>query len=91
MSVLDLPGDLLIIPQATLGGKLKGKGMQYHTNIDKTQGEDLYKTLVTHCVESFKNNPATKEAGCLVKYGTYGNLQVLSLDTNGPYTHILEF
>ena len=23
--------------------------------------------------------------------GTYGNLQVLSVVTNGPYTHVLEF
>jgi D-Tyr-tRNAtyr deacylase len=26
VSVLSLPGDVLIVPQATLGGKLKGNG-----------------------------------------------------------------
>jgi len=37
-SILDLPGDVLIVPQATLGGKMKGKVIQYHANIDKTEG-----------------------------------------------------
>jgi hypothetical protein len=26
-----------------------------------------------------------------VAHGTYGNRQVLKLDTNGPYTHLIEF
>ncbi|XP_023587252.1 D-aminoacyl-tRNA deacylase 2 isoform X3 [Trichechus manatus latirostris] len=37
-SVLDLPGDILIIPQATLGGKVKGRNMQYHSNSGKEEG-----------------------------------------------------
>ncbi|XP_068672916.1 D-aminoacyl-tRNA deacylase 2-like isoform X3 [Montipora foliosa] len=63
VSILELPGDVLIVPQATLGGKMKGKREAVHSN------------------------SATKN----VKHGTYGNRQVLSVQTNGPYTHIFDF
>ncbi|NXV54138.1 DTD2 deacylase, partial [Uria aalge] len=91
VSVLDLPGDVLIIPQATLGGKLKGKKMQYHANIEKEKGLELYSQFVTLCEKELAANAKCVEAGVLVKHGTYGNRQVLKLDTNGPYTHLVEF
>ncbi|XP_014797215.1 PREDICTED: probable D-tyrosyl-tRNA(Tyr) deacylase 2 isoform X1 [Calidris pugnax] len=91
VSILDLPGNVLIIPQATLGGKLKGRKMQYHANIDKEKGLDLYSQFVTLCEKELAANAKCVEAGVLVKYGTYGNRQVLKLDTNGPYTHLIEF
>uniref|UniRef100_A0A8V0XQ03 D-aminoacyl-tRNA deacylase n=1 Tax=Gallus gallus TaxID=9031 RepID=A0A8V0XQ03_CHICK len=91
VSVLDLPGNVLIIPQATLGGKLKGRKMQYHTNIEKEKGMELYSQFVSLCEKELAANPKCMEAGVLVKHGTYGNRQVLKLDTNGPYTHLVEF
>ncbi|NXI97103.1 DTD2 deacylase, partial [Psophia crepitans] len=91
VSVLDLPGDVLIIPQATLGGKLKGRKMQYHANIEKEKGLKLYSQFVTLCEKELAANAKCMEAGVLVKHGTYGNRQVLKLDTNGPYTHLTEF
>nr|XP_010304898.1 PREDICTED: probable D-tyrosyl-tRNA(Tyr) deacylase 2 [Balearica regulorum gibbericeps] len=91
VSVLDLPGDVLIIPQATLGGKLKGRKMQYHANIEKEKGLELYSQFVTLCEKELAANTKCMEAGALVKHGTYGNRQVLKLDTNGPYTHLIEF
>lgn len=91
VSVLDLPGDVLIIPQATLGGKLKGKKMQYHANIEKEKGLELYSQFVTLCEKELSASTKCAEAGVLVKHGTYGNRQVLKLDTNGPYTHLIEF
>ncbi|XP_030307878.1 D-aminoacyl-tRNA deacylase 2 isoform X1 [Calypte anna] len=91
VSLLDLPGDVLIIPQATLGGKLKGKKMQYHANIEKEKGLKLYSQLVTLCEKELAANAKCMKAGTLVKHGTYGNRQVLKLDTNGPYTHLIEF
>ncbi|XP_077320943.1 D-aminoacyl-tRNA deacylase 2 isoform X3 [Lithobates pipiens] len=39
VSVIELPGDILIVPQATLGGKSKGRCMQYHSNADKELGD----------------------------------------------------
>ncbi|XP_028250530.1 D-aminoacyl-tRNA deacylase 2-like [Parambassis ranga] len=85
VSVLELPGDLLIVPQATLGGKAKGRGMQYHNNIGKEDGLRLYASFVALCEKE------VSAAGREVKHGTYGNRQVLMLDTNGPYTHLMEF
>ncbi|CAF98708.1 unnamed protein product, partial [Tetraodon nigroviridis] len=37
-SLLELPGSLLIVPQATLGGEAKGRAVQYHTDISKEDG-----------------------------------------------------
>ncbi|XP_005417680.1 D-aminoacyl-tRNA deacylase 2 [Geospiza fortis] len=91
VSVLDLPGDVLIIPQATLGGKPKGRRMQYHANIEKEKGLELYSQFVALCEKELATNAKCLEAGVLVKHGTYGNRQVLKLDTNGPYTHLIEF
>ncbi|KAM7110395.1 D-aminoacyl-tRNA deacylase 2 isoform 2-T2 [Ciconia maguari] len=84
-------GDVLIIPQATLGGKPKGRKMQYHANIEKEKGLELYSQFVTLCEKELAANAKCVEAGVLVKHGTYGNRQVLKLDTNGPYTHLIEF
>lgn len=88
VSVSELPGSLLIVPQATLGGKAKGKGMQYHNNISKEEGLRLYSAFVSLCEKELM---AASAAEVTVKHGTYGNRQVLKLDTNGPYTHLMEF
>ena len=90
VSILDLPGDILIVPQATLGGKIKGKVMQYHGNVDKADGHDLYTEFVDLCQQTYKQNEKCKETGTEVKFGTYGNRQVLTVDTNGPFTHLIE-
>ena len=45
-TVVDLPGDLLIIPQATLGGRLNGHRFQYHHNINKDVGLEFFDRLV---------------------------------------------
>uniref|UniRef100_A0A7M4FSJ3 D-aminoacyl-tRNA deacylase n=1 Tax=Crocodylus porosus TaxID=8502 RepID=A0A7M4FSJ3_CROPO len=91
VSVLDLPGSVLIIPQATLGGRLKGRNMQYHNNTEKEKGMELYSLFVTQCEKELAANTKCAEAGVVVRYGTYGNRQVLKLDTNGPFTHMIEF
>ncbi|XP_052041831.1 D-aminoacyl-tRNA deacylase 2 [Apodemus sylvaticus] len=91
VSVLDLPGDVLIIPQATLGGRVKGRSMQYHSNSGKEEGLELYSQFVSLCEKAVANNSKCVEAGVAVAHGTYGNRQVLKLDTNGPYTHLIEF
>ncbi|XP_030071237.1 D-aminoacyl-tRNA deacylase 2 isoform X2 [Microcaecilia unicolor] len=91
VSVLELPGDILIIPQATLGGKVKGRRMQYHSNIGKEEGMALYSKFVDLCERELATKVQCTEAGVQVKHGTYGNRQVLQLNTNGPYTHLVEF
>ncbi|XP_029454768.1 D-aminoacyl-tRNA deacylase 2 [Rhinatrema bivittatum] len=91
VSVLELPGDLLIIPQATLGGKMKSRRMQYHSNIGKEEGMALYLQFVALCEQELATRTKCTEAGAQIKHGTYGNRQVLQLNTNGPYTHLIEF
>ncbi|KAM6463836.1 D-aminoacyl-tRNA deacylase 2 [Liasis olivaceus] len=91
VSVLDLPGSILVIPQATLGGKLKGRSMQYHANIEKEIGLELYSKFVIQCERQLAANAKCAEAGVVLKHGTYGNRQVLKVDTNGPFTHLIEF
>ncbi|XP_043930479.1 D-aminoacyl-tRNA deacylase 2 [Protopterus annectens] len=91
VSVLDLPGNILIVPQATLGGKAKGRNMQYHSNIGKEEGIHLYSQFVSQCEKELTTSDKCLEMGVLVKHGTYGNRQVLKLDTNGPFTHLIEF
>ncbi|XP_076315868.1 D-aminoacyl-tRNA deacylase 2-like [Tachypleus tridentatus] len=91
VSILDLPGDILIIPQACLGGKMKGKAVQYHGLIEKDNGVKLYHSFVELCQHMVSNNPKSIEMGTIVKNGTYGNRQVLSVDTNGPFTHVFDF
>ncbi|KAG9336396.1 hypothetical protein JZ751_002743 [Albula glossodonta] len=91
VSVLELPGNVLIVPQATLGGKAKGKSMQYHSNIGKEEGLQLYTSFVSQCEKELASSSKCSEVGICVRHGTYGNRQVLKLDTNGPYTHLIEF
>ncbi|PIO38407.1 hypothetical protein AB205_0106880 [Aquarana catesbeiana] len=91
VSVIELPGDILIVPQATLGGKSKGRCMQYHSNADKELGMELYAQFISQCQQELESHPRWVEAGAVLCHGTYGNRQVLQLDTNGPYTHLLEF
>ncbi|XP_056152185.1 D-aminoacyl-tRNA deacylase 2 [Lampris incognitus] len=86
VSVFELPGNVLIVPQATLGGKAKGKGMQYHSNVGKEDGLRLYSGFVALCEKELQTG-----RGVTIKHGTYGNRQVLQLDTNGPYTHLVDF
>lgn len=90
VSVLELPGSLLIVPQATLGGKAKGRSMQYHNNIGKEDGQRLYDAFIALCEKELTAGTGAG-ADVTVKHGTYGNRQVLKLDTNGPYTHLMEF
>lgn len=81
VSILDLPGDVLIIPQATLGGRVKGR----------KEGLELYSQFVYLCEKELAANSKRAAAGVVVEHGTCGSRQIVKLDTNGPYTHLIEF
>lgn len=93
VSVLELPGDVLIVPQATLGGKMKGRSVQYHSNISKDEGRVFYEKFITLCEETVQANSTNlpDSPPKKVKHGTYGNRQVLNVETNGPFTHVFDF
>ena len=85
-TITDLPGDILIIPQATLGGRLNGHRFQYHHNINKDAGLEFYNKFVsdlrTLCSKTTEN---------VVHAGSYGIKQIYSCETNGPSMHLIEF
>ncbi|KAG0443369.1 hypothetical protein HPB47_015001 [Ixodes persulcatus] len=49
VSVLELPGDVLVVPQACLAGKRKGKRVQYHGLVSKDTGQEFYRIFVEQC------------------------------------------
>merc|ERR1711915_417745 len=77
-------GEILVVPQATLGGKLKGSSIQYHNNVKPDEGLEFYRLFC----DSFKEGRG--DSG-LVKEGQYGARQVLSMETNGPTVICLRF
>ncbi|CAF1688671.1 unnamed protein product [Rotaria sp. Silwood1] len=85
-TIVDLPGDLLIISQATLGGRLNARRFQYHNNINKDIGLEYYDRLVSNLRELCSQNKDN-----VVHAGSYGIRQIYSCVTNGPVMHIIEY
>lgn len=81
-----IAGDILIIPQATLGGKLKGSSVQYHQNIKPSEGEKYYQQFC----DLIEHSHCKDRDGVDVKCGVWGARQVLNMDTNGPYSHVFD-
>lgn len=74
--------EVMIVPQASLAGKMKNKRMQYHNACKKDLGEELYQKFVSILEQELE----------VVKHGTYGNTQGLKLSsTCGPFTTYFEF
>lgn len=46
--------EILVVPQATLGGKAKKQNIQYHSNQGKMEGEILFQEFVSCLRESAK-------------------------------------
>ncbi len=74
-----------------IGGKVKGKMVQYHHNINKDKGLELYKKFIDDCKKITRENKNWSSANCKIEHGTYGIRQVYSTETNGPYLHMIEF
>ena len=84
VSIVDLPGDILVVPQATLGGRFKGSQPQYHGNCEVSLAKQLYDRFI----EGLRT--AITERGKRVEAGRYGSRQPVSITTDGPYSHIIE-
>jgi D-aminoacyl-tRNA deacylase len=92
-SIQDVPCDVLIVPQASLAGKIKQKNVQYHSLIEKSEGEIIYSLFV----ELMKNSIHEKSKFQLIlikqgslQSGVYGNRQGLKFNSEGPFTHTFE-
>ncbi|CAF1345337.1 unnamed protein product, partial [Didymodactylos carnosus] len=87
--ILDLPGDILIIPQvATLGGKLNGKKFQYHQNIDKENGLKLYNEFISIMTQLCNESEKWTNQSCSLYHGTYG---IRQRDGFSKYNKLYEF
>jgi D-tyrosyl-tRNA(Tyr) deacylase len=85
-SIMESHGHILVVPQASLSGKLKGNRPQYHGQIEKEAGQELYQYLI----DTLRQETAADEA-IVIKHGTYGNRQGLKFASEGPFTHVLDF
>ena len=74
--------EVLVVPQATLGGRLKGNSVQYHGNVKVEEGARLYEVFCAGLVEKLGEER--------VKRGRFGARQILSTDTSGPYSHTFD-
>ena len=81
-------GEVLVVPQATLGGKLKGSSLQYHNNVKPAEGEEMYKLFCKMLREARGEDEGDELR--MVKVGMFGARQVLSMETNGPYSHVID-
>jgi D-aminoacyl-tRNA deacylase len=82
LSLMQCNRDILLIPQACVGGKLKGKSMQYHGLVDKDLGRELFEAFVAQVRSQYTLGQ--------VHAGIFGNMQALQMKSHGPFTHILE-
>jgi D-Tyr-tRNAtyr deacylase len=73
------------------GGRVKGRMVQYHNNVNKEKGLELYEKFIELCRKLTGENDKWKQTGCKIEHGTYGIRQVYSTETNGPYLHMIEF
>jgi len=73
--------DVLVIPQASMSGKIKGKQIQYHSLIEKTSGEKIYLEFCDLISKGISGN---------FQHGVFGNRQALNFESDGPYTHVFE-
>lgn len=91
VSVMELPGSVMIIPQDTMTGVVKGRRVQHHDAIEAWKGLYLYEQFVTLCEKEVASSTKCTKAGVVVRHGVYGNMQTLYLNSNAPLTHVLEF
>ncbi|KAI5102212.1 putative D-tyrosyl-tRNA(Tyr) deacylase 2 [Silurus meridionalis] len=91
VSVMELPGSVMIIPQDTMTGVVKGNRVQHHDVIEVWKGPFLYRQFVSQCEKEVAASTKCTEAGVVVRHGVYGNMQALYLNSNTPLTHVLEF
>ncbi|XP_060790016.1 uncharacterized protein LOC132894343 isoform X4 [Neoarius graeffei] len=91
VSIMELPGSVMIIPQDTMTGVVKGSKVQHHDAIEGWKGFYLYEKFVTQCETEVAASAKCTEAGVVVRHGVYGNMQTLYLNSSAPLTHVLEF
>ncbi|CAL9686655.1 unnamed protein product [Knipowitschia caucasica] len=82
LSVLDLPGEVLLLPQESLGSEPGPRRvMQPQHVVQAWTGQRLFSTLHYHCTQM----------GGAVEQGLYGQKQEIQMSSTDPMSHVLEF
>ncbi|XP_068456940.1 uncharacterized protein [Clinocottus analis] len=92
VSVLDLPGSVLFVPQDSLLGEPAAKRrVQYRGGCELWRGAQLFSVLVAACRDFMSGSPKCGKAGAAVEHGVYGQKQETQLSSAEPLTLLLEF
>ncbi|XP_024858924.1 uncharacterized protein LOC108228218 isoform X2 [Kryptolebias marmoratus] len=92
VSVLDLPGSVLLVPQDSLVGEpLPTRRVQYKGGCEVWLGAQLFSSLVAACRELLAGSAKSALAGVKVAYGVYGQKQEIVLNSPEPLSLLLEF
>lgn len=92
VSILDLPGSVLLIPQESLVGQpLTKRKIQYRGGCEQWWGAQLFSNLVSTCRELMSSSVKCTKAGGKVEQGVYGPKQEIILNSLEPLTLLLEF
>lgn len=79
LSIRDINGELLLVPQFTLYGTTKKNRPSFHNALNPTKASKLFDYFVNEC---------SKEV--IVKTGIFGAFMKVNLINNGPVTILLE-
>ncbi|XP_035023435.2 uncharacterized protein LOC118116161 [Hippoglossus stenolepis] len=92
VSVVDLPGSVLFIPQdSLLGEPVPKRKMQFKGGCEPWWGAQLFSNLVFTCRELVQRSVKCTKAGVKVEQGVYGQKQEMVLNCAEPLTVLLEF
>ncbi|XP_028250521.1 uncharacterized protein LOC114427027 [Parambassis ranga] len=92
VSLLDLPGSVLFIPQESLLGEpASNRRMQFKGGCEQWWGAQLFSNLVLACRELMAASAKCSKAGMKVEQGVYRQKQELVLNSVEPFTLLLEF
>ena len=95
------PFNLVVIPQATLAGKLKpgDKYLKYHRQVDKDRGLQLYRAFLVELAKFFSSQTIDVTTNqceivpnrLVLSWGTYGGRQGFEMVSTGPSTHFFQY
>jgi D-tyrosyl-tRNA(Tyr) deacylase len=81
LSLKDIDGELLIVPQFTLHGDArKGRRPSFINAEDPVKAEEFYEKLIENCNKTIRN----------VQSGKFGADMKVSLTNDGPVTILLD-
>lgn len=93
MSVLDLPGSVLLLPQESLGAEPGPRRAMTQSRgaSEAWWGAQLFSALVSRCRDLMSRSEKCLRARTAVEHGVYGQRQEIELSSLEPMSHVLEF